>query len=81
MNKRQYEYYTYQVEPIEVAIATAHNEEPEQTITGYAYRIFDVYMSGGDHESYDWYETANEAEIAAEDMIDILNEGREPDYA
>jgi len=76
MKPRKYESYTYEITPIEVVKSSSG--EHEEYITGYEYTI---YTNDDPYHSDEWYETANEAEIAAEDMIDKFMDGLdEPDY-
>ena len=76
----EYEYYKYTIEPVEVEIATGRHEEHPQTITGYEFIIKNVYISGDDDVSDEWFETEEEAALAAEARIDYLNSERVPDY-
>lgn len=76
----EYNNYKYKIEPCEVEIATHPAAENPEYKTGYTYTILDVWLMGGDEESSEWYDTESEAAIAAEEKIDELNEGREPDY-
>ena len=72
MMRQKYSHYEYEIHETDVAIAST--SEHEEYKTGYVFTIFDVY-AGSDHESDEWYETESEAVIAAEHMIDTLEDG------
>ena len=81
---REHEGVKYKIEPIEVEIATGRHSEHCETKWGYTYTILnacETYNGYDDHESDEWYDSENEAVIAAEHMIDTLQDGDvEPDY-
>lgn len=80
MKKHKYSHYEYKIEEIDVEIATYPAALEPKYKTGYCYEVLNVYLSGDGHESDEWYDTEQEAHIAAQDKIDELEEGSEPDY-
>ena len=75
---KTYDGVKYKINPIEVSIAT--RGEHEEYKTGYDYRLIDAidtYCGYEDYESDEWYETEEDAIVAAENMIDKFHDGQE----
>jgi hypothetical protein len=75
--KEKYSYYEFQISH-ELIPVWSSKGKTDKTVNGFTYRIFQErdYMGyENDIESDEWYDTEQEARVAAEERIDVLESG------
>jgi hypothetical protein len=75
--KEKYSHYEFQISH-ELIPVWASTGKTDKTVDGYVYKIFrerDYMGYEDDLESEEWYYTEQEARVAAEERIDLLESG------